>query len=221
VQIVLHRRAVVEAPENPLLVVVDINSEYGVVVHFWCAGCRKLVKTVKLRPPNLSSKRGYAREVEAVRDRLYNMGCITEKQINIYSALVRKSLSYSYRGWIRREVARVVKKVRRIARRHGSRPLVLIDVPEDASLRGTRLQKTLLSFARVLENTLSWYGVYWAEERLYSSKCPKCENELTLYKKTKRTRIMVCSRCGFRADRDEVPLHWALKLINTRPTEAL
>jgi len=31
--------------------------------------------------------------------------------------------------------------------------------------------------------------------------------------RTKRTRIMVCSRCGFRADRDEVPLHWALKLI--------
>jgi len=104
----------------------------------------------------LSSKRGYAREVEAVRDRLYNIGCITQRQINVYSALARKALSYSYRGWICRVVARVVKKVRRIARRHGIQPLVFIYVPEDASLRGTELQKTLLSFARVLENALSW-----------------------------------------------------------------
>lgn len=99
-------------------------------------------------------------------------------------------------------------------RRHDKQPLVIIDVPDHTSLHGTRLQKTLLSFMRNLEDILSWYGIYWIEERLYSSLCPKCRNELTVYKKTKRTRIMMCNRCSFKADRDEVPLYWALKLIN-------
>jgi len=114
-------------------------------------------------------------------------------------------------------IARVVKKIRRIARRHGKQPLVVIDVPEHNTLQGTRLQKTLLSFTRGLENLLSWYGIYWIEERLYSSICPKCENKLTVYKKTKKTRIMVCNKCDFKVDRDEIPLYWALKLINTHP----
>jgi len=136
------------------------------VVHFWD---EKLIKTTKLKPPNLSSEKIYAKKLMVLRDRLYNIGCITERRINIYSALIRRELSYSYRGWIQQSVARVVKKIRRIAKRHGEHPLVVIDTPERSSLRGTRLQKTLLSFARSLENVLSWYGICWVEERLCSS----------------------------------------------------
>jgi len=208
VQIVLHKKNVVDVPEDPLLVVADINSDYGIVVHFWDG---KLIKTIKLRPPNLSNKRVYTKRLMMLRDRLYNMGCLTERQINIYPVLIRRALSYSYKGWIQQSVARVVRKIRRIAKRHNKRPLIVIDIPEHTSLRDTRLQKTLLSFARSLKNILSWYGIYWIEERLYSSFCPKCGNKLTVYKKTKRTRIMICSKCSFKADRDEIPLYWALK----------
>jgi len=214
VQIVLHKINTVNIPENPLLVVIDMNSSYGIVVHFWD---EKLIKTIKLRPPNLSNKRIYAKKLMMLRDRLYNMDCITERQVNVYSALIRKALSYSYKGWIQQNVARLTKKIMRIAKRHGKQPLVMIDIPEYTSLQDTRLQKTLLSFVRYLENILSWYGIYWSEERLYSSICPKCRNELTIYKKTKKTRLMICNKCGFKADRDEVPLYWALKLINIYP----
>lgn len=212
VQIVLRKVNTVNAPKDPLLVVVDVNSDYGIVVHFWDG---RIIKTIKLKPPNLSSKRIYAKKLMALRDRLYNIGCIDEKQINTYSALIRRALSYSYKGWVQQNIARIVKKIRRIARRHGKQPLVAIDVPEHTTLQGTRLQKTLLSFTRGLENLLSWYGIYWIEERLYSSICPKCENKLTVYKKTKKTRIIMCNKCDFKVDRDEIPLYWALKLINT------
>jgi len=214
VQIVLHRINTMNVPENPLLVVVDINSDYGIVIHFWD---EKLIKTIKLRPPNLSSKKIYAKKLMMLRDRLHNMDCITERQVNVYSALIRKALSYSYKGWIQQNIARLIKKIMRIAKRHGKQPLIMIDIPEYMSLQDTRLQKTLLSFARYLENILSWYGICWSEERLYSSFCPKCGNELTVYKKTKKTRLMICDKCGLKADRDEIPLHWALKLINVYP----
>jgi hypothetical protein len=36
-------------PEDPLLIVVDVNSSYGMAVHFWD---EKSIKTLKLRPPN-------------------------------------------------------------------------------------------------------------------------------------------------------------------------
>lgn len=68
VQIVLHKISTVNVPENPLLVVVDINSNYGIVVHFWD---NKLIKTIKLRPPNLSNKMLYAKKIMMLRDRLY------------------------------------------------------------------------------------------------------------------------------------------------------
>lgn len=58
------------------------------------------------------------------------------------------------------EWARIVKKIRRISRRHNKKPLVLINVLDYLSIHGTSLQRTLLSFARYLENLLSWYGIY-------------------------------------------------------------
>jgi len=49
VQIVLHKINRVEILKDPLLVVVDVNSSYGIVVHSWD---KKLIKTMKFRPPN-------------------------------------------------------------------------------------------------------------------------------------------------------------------------
>jgi len=97
VQIVLRKVNVVDAPKDPLLVVVDVNSDYGIVVHFWDG---RVIKTMKLRPPNLSGKRVHAKKLMELRDRLSNVGCATERQLNVYSALIRRALSYSYKGWV-------------------------------------------------------------------------------------------------------------------------
>jgi len=207
-QVVLHKINKVEVPRDPLLVVVDVNSSYGVVVHFWDG---ELIKTMKFRPPNRGNMWSHIREWMSHRDLLYNQGCLSQKQINIYSSLIRLTLKGSAKGWAQQAVAKIVKRARRMAKRHGKEPLVLIDKPDYSSIHSTPLQRTLYSFTRYLENLLSWYGVYWEEKRLCSTICPVCGGELVAVEKTKRARIMKCTNCDFKEDRDNIPLYWAIK----------
>ncbi len=215
IQVVLHKRNVAKLPEDPLLVVVDLNSSYGVVVHYWDG---KLIKTEKYKPPNRGAKWHEVRWLMKLKDTLYNQATITQAQINTYHALIRKTLSGSNKAWIQQTVDRVVRRTRRMAKRHGKDPLVFIDVPDDESLRGTPSQRTIRSFAKYLINILSWYGIYWKEVRLYSTICPRCGAKLGLAEKTRHARIMACPRCGFKEDRDNIPLHWAInRYLNPDP----
>ena len=206
-QIVLSKKNVVKLPENPLLLVVDFNSSYGIVVHYWD---NRLIRTEKHRPSNRNVKWKNVKRLMVVRDNLYNHGTITQRQINLYSALIRKTLEGSMKSWIQQTVDKIVRRTKRLAKRHKKEPLVLIDMQDDDSLRGNSLQRSIISFSRYLENILSWYGVYWEGMRLYSTICPKCGGKLNLEEKTKRTRIMKCQKCGFREDRDNIPLYWAI-----------
>jgi putative transposase len=208
VQIVLHKINKVEMPRDPLLVVVDMNSTYGIAVHFWDG---KLIKTMKFRPPNRGDRWRNVRELMSHRDLLHNQGCLTQKQINVYSSLTRLTLRGSMKGWIQQTASKIVKRVRRMAKRHGKEPLVLIDKPDYNSLHGTSLQRTLYSIIMYLKNLLSWYGVYWEEKRLYSTICPVCGSKLIIEEKTRRARIMKCTNCDFKEDRDSIPLYWAIK----------
>jgi len=208
VQIVLHKINKVEKPRDPLLVVVDMNSTYGIAVHFWDG---KLIKTMKFRPPNRGDRWRNVRELMSHRDLLHNQGCLTQKQINVYSSLTRLTLRGSMKGWIQQTASKIVKRVRRMAKRHRKEPLVLIDKPDYDSLHGTSLQRTLYSIIMYLKNLLSWYGVYWEEKRLYSTICPVCGSKLIIEEKTRRARIMKCTNCDFKEDRDSIPLYWAIK----------
>jgi len=64
-------------------------------------------------------------------------------------------------------------------------------------------------FVKLLENQAKWYGIPIEFRRLYSSICPKCGNTLI----QQENRVMVCNRCGFRDDRDIIPIYWALKKV--------
>jgi putative transposase len=216
-QIVLSKKNVVKLPENPLLLVVDFNSSYGIVVHYWD---NRLIRTEKYRPPNRNVKWKSVKRLMKVRDDLYNQGTITQRQINLYSALIRKTLEGSMKSWIQQTVDKIVRRTKRLAKRHKKESLVLIDMPDDDSLRGSSLQRSIISFSRYLENILSWYGVYWEEMRLYSTICPKCGGKLNLEQKTKRMRIMKCQKCGFREDRDNIPLYWAINRLPALKGEA-
>jgi Putative transposase DNA-binding domain. len=209
-QIVLSKKNVVKLPENPLLVIVDFNSSYSMVVHYWD---NRLIRTEKYRPPNRNIKWKSVKRLMKVRDNLYNQGTITQRQINLYSALIRKTLEGSMKSWIQQTVDKIVRRTKRLSKRHKKEPLVLMDMPDDDSLRGSSLQRSIMSFSRYLENILSWYGVYWEETRLYSTICPKCGGKLNLEQKTKRMRIMKCQKCGFREDRDNIPLYWAINRL--------
>jgi putative transposase len=217
VQIVFHKINRVEMPKDPLLVVVDVNSSYGVVVHFWD---KKLIKTMKFRPPNRGNRWSRVRELMSHRDLLYNQGCLTQKQINVYSSLIRLTLKGAAKGWVQQAVAKIVKRIMRMARRHGKGPMVLIDVADYSSLHETPLQRTLYRFVKYLENLLAWYSVYWEEKRLYSTICPICGGKLIVEEKTRRARIMKCTNCNFKEDRDNIPLYWAIKHLPALKDEA-
>jgi len=72
------------------------------------------------------------------------------------------------------------------------------------------LMSNLNRFVHQLETLAQWYGVPYKFRRLPSTVCPICQHELTQLP----GRIMVCENCGFKAPRDLVPIHWALREHN-------
>jgi len=86
------------------------------------------------------------------------------------------------------------------------------DIPDPESIKGSYLQKTLLSLEKVAKNLANWFGTYATFECYPSTKCPFCGSKLKIVY-TKRTRIAFCTRCGFFEDRDFVPFyHWVKAL---------
>jgi putative transposase len=131
---------------------------------------------------------------------------------------VRRKLYAKLRDYVQKLVHRLVRK----ALKH--RALVIIDdmieesrreLIEERIPRG--LRKIYLAetrrFVKLLITQLRWYGVPYRFERLPSTICPMCQHELT----QEEGRTMVCTNCGFKAPRDKVPIHWALRAIPRAP----
>ncbi|PLC67739.1 hypothetical protein B7L70_06970 [Vulcanisaeta sp. EB80] len=127
-------------------------------------------------------------------------------------ALRRKVYAY-LRDFAQKRVHELVMKALRL------RAEVLIDdmieesrreLIEEKIPRG--LRKVYLAetrrFVKLLTTQLRWYGVPYEFKRLPSTICPVCHHKLT----QEEGRIMVCENCGFKAPRDKVPMHWAVRL---------
>ncbi|MEM1597457.1 MAG: zinc ribbon domain-containing protein [Pyrobaculum sp.] len=91
---------------------------------------------------------------------------------------------------------------------------VVVDAPDWDSLKELKeegnlgVKKQLLNVGRLLKrlkHLAEWYGVPYAEERLYSTVCPWCDAKLNEL----NDRRMRCLQCGFEEERDVVPIHWA------------
>ena len=85
-----------------------------------------------------------------------------------------------------------------------------IDIPDYRTVRGSSLQRTLLSIRRGVENLGAWYGVFVAFRCYSSHKCPICGGRVQECRTT-RTRIVTCHTCNFQEERDQVPFYWWLK----------
>ena len=95
--------------------------------------------------------------------------------------------------------------------------MIVVDAPEDESMRkikeGKRCdpqRKAMLNIGRLrkrVKQLAGWYGVPYREERLYSTVCPKCGAMM----EELPSRVVKCSKCGFKAPRDKIPLMWAAK----------
>jgi len=215
VQIVLRverKEPVMPDPKSALLCYVDANGDYGIAcVLALSDGVRtKVLETPKLRPPN----RG-RRLREAARRR---RAAARDRKPSVNYALARLSERFDSRGWVK-AAARTFKKS--FKRASGRSVLMNLDIPDPESVKGSYLQKTLLSLEKVAKNLVNWFGVYATFECYPSTVCPYCGSKLKMAY-TRRTRIAYCTRCGFYDDRDYVPFyHWVKELGLPMPKHPL
>jgi hypothetical protein len=207
VQIVLRverKEPVMPEPKGALLCYVDANSDYGIAcVYAVSDGTKtKVLETPKLRPPN----RGRRLKAAAKRQAAAAYG--HKRGINL--ALARLSKRFDARGWVKAAAARIFKKA--FQRASGKSVLMNFDIPDPESIKGSYLQKTLLSLRDVADNLVKWFGVYATFECYPSTVCPFCGSKLKMAY-TRRTRVAYCKRCGFYDDRDFVPFYHWLKAL--------
>jgi len=216
VQIVLRverKKPEMPDPKGALLCYVDANSDYGIVaVYAVSDGSEtKVLETPKLRPPNRSRRLRAAAKRQAAAAYGHKRG------INL--ALARLSKRFRAKGWVKAAAARIFKKA--FQRASGRSVLMNFDIPVPESIKGSYLQKTLLSLGKVADNLAKWFGVYATFECYPSTKCPFCGSELEMIY-TRRTRVAFCRKCGFYDDRDYVPFyHWVKELGLPMPKHPL
>jgi len=216
VQIVLRverRKPVMPDPRGALLCYVDANSDYGIVAVYAVSDgtTTKVLETPKLRPPNRS------RRLKAAAKRQAAAAYGHKRGINL--ALARLSTRFRARGWVKAATARIFKKA--FQRANGRSLMMNFDIPDPESIKGSYLQKTLISLRNVADNLAKWFGVYATFECYPSTKCPYCGSELEMIY-TRRTRIAFCRNCGFYDDRDFVPFyHWVKELGLPMPRHPL
>jgi hypothetical protein len=129
---------------------------------------------------------------------------------NVNYALARLSERFDAKGWVKPTAARIFKKA--FQRANGRSVIMNFDIPYPESIKGSYLQKTLLSLGKVARNLTNWFGVYATFECYPSTVCPYCGSKLKIAY-TKRARIAFCRKCGFYDDRDFVPFyHWVKAL---------
>jgi putative transposase len=199
------------------ILAIDINSwSHGIAWGLIRNGKIVSFKQDGLNPRRIVSLYNQAVERERRVGRLKRLGL--DDAINVKRArrLARRLRSRIYR-LIRAEAVFLARKLTKKALRYGA--FVVIDDVDWEGLRelltrkyGGRVGKLLLSglkrFVKLLVTQLEWYGAPYKFRRLPSTVCPRCGHKLT----QQRGRVMVCDNCGFKAPRDLVPIHWAMKL---------
>ncbi|MEM1597924.1 MAG: zinc ribbon domain-containing protein [Pyrobaculum sp.] len=183
--------------------VVDVNAVYNGVAYAVVEEERVLERSV-LRPP-LSALGRVNAEARRLQRICSKEGRLCERH--------RATKSKFYR--ILREFEKnAVTKLIRLALQY--KAAIVVDSPKWDSLKKLKeegnlgVRKQFLNVGRLpkrLRRLAAWYGVPYAEERLYSSYCPKCNTKLNEL----NGRKMRCPQCGFEEERDRVPIYWAQK----------
>ncbi|MCC5998486.1 MAG: zinc ribbon domain-containing protein [Thermofilum sp.] len=222
---VIARREVQAALALPLrIITLDENSSYGfalAALDVSADGTKVSLRLFeKLRPPN----HGYRREVakllqsyakrpsEEARQRLSEilpqevLEKLTTERARELAGATRAKEKRLNEAFIQR-LAAEVRRLMREARQQGMGALVLIDPIDPDSLRGTRLQGTLLRARRRLKNLAMYEGAMLRLLRASGRHCPRCGYEGREVGHTKRSRIYECPRCRLRWDRDKGALY--------------
>ena len=132
------------------------------------------------------------KQTQTRRSKIYRI--TRDKAYFLASKLVRKALRYG--------ALLVIDDMTEESRRE----LLEEGLPRDVI---KLLMGNLRRFVHQLETLAQWYGVPYRFERLPSTVCPICGSKLL----QEDGRVMVCTNCGFKAPRDLVPMHWAIKKV--------
>jgi predicted RNA-binding Zn-ribbon protein involved in translation (DUF1610 family) len=103
-------------------------------------------------------------------------------------------------------IRKIIAKVRALVRdavKKGMGALILVEPEDSDSLRGTKLQGTLLRSRKFLRNLAVYEGARFARVKASGRICPRCHAVGVEVAHTKRSRIYECPKCGLRWDRDK------------------
>jgi len=224
VRVIARREACPELAMPLRIITLDENSAYGFALAAWDVDANTLRVTLrhfeKLRPPN----HGYGRQVakllqsyadkpsgEAKQQLAEILPCevleaLTTERARELAEATRRKERHLNNAFAERMATRVRKLVRK-ARRRGMNVLMLVDPIDPDSLRGTRLQGTLLRARRSLRNLAMYEGALFRLARASGRHCPRCGCRGREVKHTKHSRVYECPRCGLRWDRDKGSLY--------------
>ena len=197
--------------------VIDINSWRNGIV--WGLIKDSSIASLGRERPDLERVRRLYNEVvelERKYGKLKRIGSddsIVGKRIRRNARAIRRKLYAYLRDYAQKLVHKLVRKATRY------RALVVIDDMFEESRRelleeglNNGLTKIYLAglrrFVKLLTNQLTWYGIPYEFRRLPSTKCPQCGHELV----QSHGRIMTCQHCGYKENRDLIPIRWALRL---------
>ncbi|MEM4791021.1 MAG: zinc ribbon domain-containing protein [Thermofilum sp.] len=136
-------------------------------------------------PPELKEK------VEKV---LKRFGTLTTERASALARKVKRSIKKLHRVWIEE----VLNELRHLVREVNGRCVILLDPPDGESLRGTPLQRTLLSIPGRIENLAKYEGAAFKDVRSSGKRCPLCDGVC----EEVAHRYYSCSNCGIVVDRD-------------------
>jgi predicted RNA-binding Zn-ribbon protein involved in translation (DUF1610 family) len=219
-RVIARREACSEFTFPTRIITIDENSVYGFSIGAWDIDANILRVTLrhfeKLRPPNHSYGRGVASLLQSyaakpsgeAKQRLAEI--LPEEVLRTLTTERARELAEATRGKERRLnnafVERLVARMRglvREAHRRGMNVLMLVDPIDPDSLRGTRLQGTLLRARKHVRNLAVYEGATFRTVRASGKVCPRCPAVGVEVIHTKRSRIYECPKCGMRWDRDE------------------
>jgi hypothetical protein len=202
------------------VITLDENSAYGFALAAWdidayaAEAALRLFK--KLRPPNHGYRRGVAKLLqsyaakpsEEAKQQLAEL--LPEEVLRTLTAERARELAEATRrrerrlneAFIQKLTARVRRLVREACKR-GINVLILVDPINSESLRGTKLQGTLLRARRSLRNLAVHEGAMLRLARASGKQCPRCGCKGEEIAHTKRSRIYECPKCRLRWDRDK------------------
>jgi hypothetical protein len=222
---VVARREVQAALALPLRVItLDENSSYGFALAAWDVstdGTKVSLRFFeKLRPPNHGYRRGVAKLLQSyaakpsgeVRQRLAEilprevLEALTTERAEELAEATRARERRLNEAFVQRLAARVRRLVRE-ARKRGMNVLMLVDPIDPDSLRGTKLQGTLLRARRRLRNLAVYEGAMLRLLRASGRHCPRCGCGGRELGHTRRSRVYECPRCGLKWDRDKGVLY--------------